>query len=476
MKSRLFPAMIIVAVLFLLNGCSGEDDTGSDIPDGDAEISELSESAETESDGDTDSTEDEFEDDAVQESDSDPESEAESAEFQEWSESMIGIDPSLCAPETPLDMQPFDPDYSSAESGNFVQDKNFYLLTLFDEVAELRQALASDSTLSAVSEARSEAFTQADCGEDIDCWAAALKWTDEDSETVAAALAVLPQALGAVPEHLEPSGYFHRYSSLSDAELIAEAWQVSAEGLNIIWDDFGNAMQTADLLNIINGVRQAGNADFLFYEPLLRVDMALMEALLRDEAGRYEPLADGENKAALERMAQIDWDAYPFSVMLIPGQGPDTLDVELDPNGALRCDMAAERYLGGVAPFILTSGGHVHPDQTPYCEALEMKKYLMETHGIPENAILIDPHARHTTTNVRNAARMILRYGIPADKPAMTTTDIFQSIGILTMKSRLLEELGYLPYRTVQKMTGVDNCFLASPDALTADPRDPLDP
>ena len=172
MKSRLFPAMIIVAVLFLLNGCSGEDDTGSDIPDGDAEISELSESAETESDGDTDSTEDEFEDDAVQESDSDPESEAESAEFQEWSESMIGIDPSLCAPETPLDMQPFDPDYSSAESGNFVQDKNFYLLTLFDEVAELRQALASDSTLSAVSEARSEAFTQADCGEDIDCWAA----------------------------------------------------------------------------------------------------------------------------------------------------------------------------------------------------------------------------------------------------------------------------------------------------------------
>jgi uncharacterized SAM-binding protein YcdF (DUF218 family) len=33
-----------------------------------------------------------------------------------------------------------------------------------------------------------------------------------------------------------------------------------------------------------------------------------------------------------------------------------------------------------------------------------MKRSLMADYGVPENAILIDPHARHTTTNMRNTA------------------------------------------------------------------------
>jgi hypothetical protein len=51
-----------------------------------------------------------------------------------------------------------------------------------------------------------------------------------------------------------------------------------------------------------------------------------------------------------------------------------------------------------------------------------MKRSLIRDFGIAEDAIIIDPHARHTTTNIRNAARLIFRYGIPADRPALITT------------------------------------------------------
>ena len=65
------------------------------------------------------------------------------------------------------------------------------------------------------------------------------------------------------------------------------------------------------------------------------------------------------------------------------------------------------------APFIIVSGGRVHPYHTPYNEAFEMKKYLMDVWQIPESAIIIEPHARHTTTNFRNAARIMFRNGFP---------------------------------------------------------------
>jgi uncharacterized SAM-binding protein YcdF (DUF218 family) len=41
-----------------------------------------------------------------------------------------------------------------------------------------------------------------------------------------------------------------------------------------------------------------------------------------------------------------------------------------------------------------------------------MKHDLIARLGIPAAAILVDPHARHTTTNMRNAARLLYRYGM----------------------------------------------------------------
>ena len=62
--------------------------------------------------------------------------------------------------------------------------------------------------------------------------------------------------------------------------------------------------------------------------------------------------------------------------------------------------------------FILLSGGNVTPRNTPYNEALEMKKYLIEAHKIPEHWIAIDPFAENTVTNLRNAGRFMLSHGV----------------------------------------------------------------
>src|SRR5581483_6635471 len=120
----------------------------------------------------------------------------------------------------------------------------------------------------------------------------------------------------------------------------------------------------------------------------------------------------------------------------------------LSPYSKLRVELAARRYRDGKAPFILVSGGFVHPSQTPYAEAIEMKRELIEKYSVPEAAILIDPHARHTTTNIRNAARIMYRYGMPFDKTALITTDPSQSASIESpdFEKRCIKEMGYVPH------------------------------
>ena len=110
----------------------------------------------------------------------------------------------------------------------------------------------------------------------------------------------------------------------------------------------------------------------------------------------------GENAAAFRRVHSIDWNRYPYTAIVVPGAGNDRPNVRLSPSGKLRDKIAAKRYRESKAPFILVSGGFVHPSQTEFSEAIEMKHHLMERSSVPEDAILVDPHARRTTTNMRN--------------------------------------------------------------------------
>ncbi len=59
-----------------------------------------------------------------------------------------------------------------------------------------------------------------------------------------------------------------------------------------------------------------------------------------------------------------------------------------------------------------------------------MKRFLIQKLHIPENAVIMEPHARHTTTNMRNGVRLMFRYGMPMDKPGLTSTERGQSTWI----------------------------------------------
>jgi hypothetical protein len=214
--------------------------------------------------------------------------------------------------------------------------------------------------------------------------------------------------------------------------------------------------------------------DPLFFEPTLHFALKLLEANRRDEAARYEPLEEGENKACLQDLKNIRWRDYPYSFILVLGSGPADSS-RLSKIGAKRADQAAQLFLEHKAPLIIFSGGHVHPMQTPFNEAIEMKKYVMEKFKIPEQSILIEPYARHTTTNLRNSARLAFRYGIPADLKALVTSSE-DHIALVTkdgFRIRCSTELGYFPMEFITRISPEAAEFKPAEASLFFDPLDP---
>ena len=396
----------------------------------------------------------------------------------------------------------FDIDYQLQRSGSYFQDKKYYLLTLFQEVNEDSEALNEDDAFRELHSKKIADLLQAstDCKKNIQCHADAFTWNEEEVEDIAQGFEELyhqqQRLRHLVSQHLRPSGRFQAWHSLSDVELLKAAWRDTARGMNNIIQTYALGVPPRydsidsmsyevsdhvyqELINTSTYVINE-NADQLsyFFEPSLRFVLQLLENNSRDEAGRFEPMETSENKKALQFIAEIQWDQYPYSHILVPGRGPELERVALDPYGKLHLAMAVKRYRQGLAPLLLVSGGAVHPKRTPYNEALEMKSELMNVYGIPEQAIIIEPHARHTTTNFRNAARLVYRYGIPADKKALFTTNEYQAGDVVkkAFDDRCMEELGYLPYTLYEQLSPVDVEFVPRIESLHANPIDPLDP
>ncbi|MDP8257033.1 MAG: YdcF family protein [Candidatus Alcyoniella australis] len=463
---RLNSQWLILFVLVALvagMGLACDKDSGDGDGDGDDDLDDDV--------GDDDDNLDDDDDDVVDDDDDDDD-----LQFPE-------LDPTVCLSGDPVDLQGFNVDYELVDSGLWVQNKNYYLLTLFSELAGAQAIIENNPELAGISAQRDAAIRQAaiNCVGDVACYTNALIWSDSEARDAADALVdaffhgIIPFNLADA--HLRPSGMFQMHASLSDEELLYNAWIDAVNGMHEAFYSYAAHLPADQLDAIVADIIDSNPNTMLLFQPLMDVALAAMDYFGRDEAGRYEPLAEGENRAALARIDSIDWDQYRFSIILVPGWGPDDVQTPLHPNGKLHCDLAAARYYANVAPLIVLSGGHVHPDQTPYCEAIEMKKYLMEQHLVPEEAIFVDPHARHTTTNLRNVSRLVFRYGIESDKPALITTDSFQNIYIAyLLNERCRDELGYLPWRKVRRLDKNDSCLLPTPIVLYADPRDPLDP
>ncbi|AMR30746.1 hypothetical protein A0256_04570 [Mucilaginibacter sp. PAMC 26640] len=392
-----------------------------------------------------------------------------------------------------------NPNYSLITGGNWLKAKNYYLLTLLEQDAATNALLKADPELALLTQKKLGALqTSLTTCKDALCLPAQLKFTDEEIKAVGERLRSLYKtgnALGQlVKTQLAPSGTYILYNTGTPADLLVKAWEQDAAAVNntiAIYaegkkpnypaiDSISYNINARAYYTLMYDCSTAVLADVkntrLFFEPALNAALTYLDINERWDAAGYEPMAATANKAAADRVKTIQWAKFAYTHILVPGAGPDNLTTPLSGEGMLRCRLAAVQYRLGKAPFIVVSGGAVHPFKTKNNEAVEMKLYLLKTLHIPESAIIIDPHARHTTTNIRNDARLVFRYGIPFDKPGYIVTDKSQMDFIMTMAPRCQKELNYVPYKLGKRISETELEFYPLVAALQIDQDEPLDP
>jgi hypothetical protein len=141
-----------------------------------------------------------------------------------------------------------------------------------------------------------------------------------------------------------------------------------------------------------------------------------------------------------------------------------------------RAARAAAAYHGGVGPLVIVSGGAVH---SPLYEAFMLQHLVSCTFGVPRDAVLLDPCADHTHTNVRNSGGLVRLIG--ARTAYVVTSDDFQA-GYLqewtlfnaiggSIDQRALRDWGYLLGSWRQASMGIDAGFWFTPYRFWGEPR-----
>jgi hypothetical protein len=300
-----------------------------------------------------------------------------------------------------------------------------------------------------------------------------------------------------ISKNLRVSGKYENFKSLQNADYLVAAWELCAKGINqslavygqgekglypaidsisyAINDPFykGSLVMWSDML-----MHRKESATSLFFQPSLDFSLALLYMNHRDESVRYEPLNTGENKKTTAAIPQINFNDFPYSSILILGNGPENSKDTLTALGKLNLQLGVLEYQQKKAPIIIVSGGHAHPFRAAFAEAIEMKKELIKRYHIPENRILIDPYARHTTTNLRNASRLLINSNIPINKLALVVTNNAHSkyVESIDFMERCLEELGYIPAVILKRINPTTLEYQAKIESLHQNPLDPLDP
>ncbi len=319
------------------------------------------------------------------------------------------------------------------------------------------------------------------CGDVSACVIEATIWTDQDRAMMA--------------ERLAKTGALRSIKANADLP-VAVGIDQELEALNVVLRVYGLGLPGrypkidgpifptgtpffADSVKVaIDTARAASDAPPATVAASVRLAVALLDANDATAATRFEPLDQRENAGARALAPRTDWKAFRYSLLIIPGVGPEDVGTTLSPRSKLHALLAAQRYREGLAPFILVSGSAVHPRGTRFVEAVEIRRALIERYGIPADRVILEPYARHTTTNLRNATRRMVALGIPLDRPTLIVTDAEQSkyIESQTFTDRNRTELGYLPGTVGRRLSAYDLEFQPSRLSLRQDPRDPLDP
>lgn len=206
--------------------------------------------------------------------------------------------------------------------------------------------------------------------------------------------------------------------------------------------------------------------------------LALLDVNERLDAIAFQPLDGGLNSEAFQYASGLDWSRYRYTSIIVLGAGPKDLLTPLSARGKLHVKMAAQRYFSGLAPLIIVSGAAVHPRGTRFVEAVEMRRALIQRYAVPVHAIVIEPYARHTTTNLRNSARLLMSLKAPMDRDALVVSDPphIDAVQSAEFVARNARELGYQPGRIGARTSPFDVAFRPSAASVKVDPLDPLDP
>lgn len=362
-----------------------------------------------------------------------------------------------------------------------VQDQHWALMAgrMFPAVASL-PAGRQPERLTAVLDSRKKRIDA--CQQASKCLFLAATWNDEEMDAVASAVAAVPASPG-------------KRSPIADDGVKA---QVARElrGLNAILQIYGFGNEAR--YPMIDGpsekpgseafkalvadaiwLADAGKNDpGMSLDPSIALAIALIDANERPDAVLFEPLDKGLNAAPFARARSIDWKRYRYTAIIIPGVGPETPGIAMSARGKLHLKLAASRFADGDAAFIIVSGAAVHPKESRFVEAVEMRKVLIERFHVPADRIVIEPYARHTTTNLRNVTRGLFAMGAPIEQPTLIVANASQSRYIESPEfaARNPAELGYQPGTVGPRLSPYELEFRPSLRSLRVDPWDPLDP
>ena len=312
------------------------------------------------------------------------------------------------------------------------------------------------------------------CGQDLVCIAQALVWTEREA-------AVLVDAIPAGIRAGDDGAAAQAQREIDGVNVVLRTYGLgqvprypSIDGAGAIDPQETRArLQAAEWLSRSGGAGSPPPLDGSFAFAL-----ALLDVSDRTDAIAFDPLTGGLNAPAVKRARALDWRRWRYGAIILTGVGPETADMALSPFGKYHVRLAADRYARGDVPFIIVTGGRAHPRATRFTEAEQMRTALIERYGVPADAIVIEPYARHTTTNLRNASRVLAAIGAPFDKPALIVCNPGQSAMIASpaFARRNLDELGYAPGTIGTRVSPTELEFRPSPLSLRVDPRDPLDP
>ncbi|MDF0715387.1 YdcF family protein [Muricauda sp. 334s03] len=376
-------------------------------------------------------------------------------------------------------------------------EKNFYLFSAMEENTELLKLLKADGQLKTYwDKMMAPLESTPKNGKEI---IAPFLWSESDIQTVGKRLVDLSKdndGLKSLIRKLRESNRYANFEKAPDDEYFYKIWEQCAKGLDTVLEVYGAGKmpfyrnidsvsfdaKSKRYLYAVSILRTEAVEDAreeqVFFQPSVNLALNLLYANHKDEAVRYDPLDKKENAKAVQAIKNTDFKAYPYASIVVLGGGPENYRDKLSIAGKINLQLAMKEYRAKKAPFIIVSGGHVHPYMTPYCEAVEMKQELMEEYSVPEENIIIEPYARHTTTNMRNATRLMVDYGIPLDQKSLVVTNPSHSdyTGSETFTKRCQEELGYQPVDIHARLSPTTLEFTGNIVSFHQNPNQPLDP